>query len=174
MLDPDVRHVLDGTSIAHLATALPDGSPHTAPLWIGAGFGGSPSANSPVSTHWLMGALGPSDTVNHGLRRRRDTADHHRLPPTVAHRCSSQASRFLTPHKVSSIAGVTMNTSPIGAGESAGTVPLARAGYPQLALLLPTATWSFSLSPSLPPLAASTNGPTSGQRRLRPKQLWSA
>jgi PPOX class probable F420-dependent enzyme len=36
MLDPDVRHVLDGTSIAHLATILPDGSPHTVPLRIGA------------------------------------------------------------------------------------------------------------------------------------------
>ncbi len=35
MLDPDVRRVLDGTSIAHLATVLPDGSPHSVPLWIG-------------------------------------------------------------------------------------------------------------------------------------------
>jgi nitroimidazol reductase NimA-like FMN-containing flavoprotein (pyridoxamine 5'-phosphate oxidase superfamily) len=35
MLDPDVRRTLDGTSIAHLATVLPDGSPHTVPLWIG-------------------------------------------------------------------------------------------------------------------------------------------
>jgi len=35
LLDPDVRRVLDGTSIAHLATLLPDGSPHTVPLWIG-------------------------------------------------------------------------------------------------------------------------------------------
>jgi PPOX class probable F420-dependent enzyme len=35
MLDPNVRRVLDGTSIAHLATVLPDGSPHTVPLWIG-------------------------------------------------------------------------------------------------------------------------------------------
>jgi PPOX class probable F420-dependent enzyme len=35
MLDPDARRVLDGTSIAHLATVLPDGSPHTVPLWIG-------------------------------------------------------------------------------------------------------------------------------------------
>jgi PPOX class probable F420-dependent enzyme len=33
MLDPDVRRVLDGTSIAHLATVLPDGSPHA--VWIG-------------------------------------------------------------------------------------------------------------------------------------------
>jgi PPOX class probable F420-dependent enzyme len=36
MIDPDVRRVLDGTPIAHLATVLPDGSPHTVPLWIGA------------------------------------------------------------------------------------------------------------------------------------------
>jgi PPOX class probable F420-dependent enzyme len=36
MLDPDVRRVLDGASIAHLATVLPDGSPHTTPVYIGA------------------------------------------------------------------------------------------------------------------------------------------
>jgi PPOX class probable F420-dependent enzyme len=36
MLDPDVRRVLDGTSIAHVATVLPDGSPHSAPVYIGA------------------------------------------------------------------------------------------------------------------------------------------
>jgi PPOX class probable F420-dependent enzyme len=35
MLDPDVRRLLDGTSLAHLATVLPDGSPHTVPLWVG-------------------------------------------------------------------------------------------------------------------------------------------
>jgi PPOX class probable F420-dependent enzyme len=35
MLDPYVRRVLDGTPIAHLATVLPDGSPHTVPLWVG-------------------------------------------------------------------------------------------------------------------------------------------
>jgi PPOX class probable F420-dependent enzyme len=34
MLDPDVRRVLDGTSLAHLATVLPDGSPHSVPLWV--------------------------------------------------------------------------------------------------------------------------------------------
>jgi Pyridoxamine 5'-phosphate oxidase len=32
MLDPDVRRVLGGTSIAHLATVLPDGSPHATPV----------------------------------------------------------------------------------------------------------------------------------------------
>jgi PPOX class probable F420-dependent enzyme len=36
MLDPDVRRVLDGASIAHLATVLPDGSPHTTPIYVGA------------------------------------------------------------------------------------------------------------------------------------------
>jgi PPOX class probable F420-dependent enzyme len=36
MLDPDVRHVLNGTSIAHLATVLPDGSPHSTPVYVGA------------------------------------------------------------------------------------------------------------------------------------------
>lgn len=36
MLDPDVRRVLDGASIAHLATLLPDGSPHATPVFVGA------------------------------------------------------------------------------------------------------------------------------------------
>jgi PPOX class probable F420-dependent enzyme len=31
-----VRRVLDGASIAHLATVLPDGSPHAVPVWVGA------------------------------------------------------------------------------------------------------------------------------------------
>jgi PPOX class probable F420-dependent enzyme len=35
MLEPTVRTVLDGTPIAHLATVLPDGAPHSVPLWIG-------------------------------------------------------------------------------------------------------------------------------------------
>jgi PPOX class probable F420-dependent enzyme len=34
MLNPDVRRHIDGTSLAHLATVLPDGSPHTIPLWV--------------------------------------------------------------------------------------------------------------------------------------------
>jgi len=34
-LDPDVRRVLDGTSIAHLASVLPDGAPHSVPVWVG-------------------------------------------------------------------------------------------------------------------------------------------
>jgi PPOX class probable F420-dependent enzyme len=35
MLDPDVRRVLDGTSIAHLASLLPDGAPHCVPVYVG-------------------------------------------------------------------------------------------------------------------------------------------
>jgi PPOX class probable F420-dependent enzyme len=35
MIRPDVRRVLDSTVLAHIATVLPDGSPHTVPLWIG-------------------------------------------------------------------------------------------------------------------------------------------
>lgn len=35
MIDPDVRQVLDGAAIAHLATILPDGSPHTTPVYVG-------------------------------------------------------------------------------------------------------------------------------------------
>lgn len=35
MLDQDIRAVLDGTPIAHLATVLPDGAPHSVPVWIG-------------------------------------------------------------------------------------------------------------------------------------------
>jgi hypothetical protein len=32
MLNPDVRRHLEGTQVAHLATVLADGSPHTVPL----------------------------------------------------------------------------------------------------------------------------------------------
>ncbi|MDG6103879.1 TIGR03618 family F420-dependent PPOX class oxidoreductase [Dactylosporangium aurantiacum] len=35
MLDPDVRRVLDGAPIAHLATVLPDGAPHAIPVYVG-------------------------------------------------------------------------------------------------------------------------------------------
>lgn len=34
MIDSDIRQALDGTSLAHLATVLPDGAPHSVPLWI--------------------------------------------------------------------------------------------------------------------------------------------
>ena len=35
MLDSTVRGVLDGTPIAHIASILPDGAPHSVPVWIG-------------------------------------------------------------------------------------------------------------------------------------------
>ncbi|GAA0558239.1 PPOX class F420-dependent oxidoreductase [Paractinoplanes ferrugineus] len=35
MIDADIRCVLDGTAIAHVATVLPDGAPHCVPVWIG-------------------------------------------------------------------------------------------------------------------------------------------
>ena len=34
-LDPDLQALLDGTPIAHLATVLPDGAPHSVPVWVG-------------------------------------------------------------------------------------------------------------------------------------------
>lgn len=35
-IDAELRRVLDGTPIAHVATLLPDGAPHSVPVWIGA------------------------------------------------------------------------------------------------------------------------------------------
>lgn len=35
MIAPEVREVLDGTSTAHLATIMPDGAPHSVPVWVG-------------------------------------------------------------------------------------------------------------------------------------------
>lgn len=34
-LDDDLVALLDGTPIAHVATLLPDGAPHSVPMWIG-------------------------------------------------------------------------------------------------------------------------------------------
>ncbi|MGH3278362.1 MAG: PPOX class F420-dependent oxidoreductase [Trebonia sp.] len=34
-LSDGVRRLLDGPNTAHLATILPDGSPHSVPVWIG-------------------------------------------------------------------------------------------------------------------------------------------
>jgi PPOX class probable F420-dependent enzyme len=34
-LPPDVRRLFDGPNYAHLATLMPDGAPHSAPLWVG-------------------------------------------------------------------------------------------------------------------------------------------
>jgi PPOX class probable F420-dependent enzyme len=34
MIQPEIRDVLTGTNFAHLATVLPDGAPHSVPVWI--------------------------------------------------------------------------------------------------------------------------------------------
>jgi PPOX class probable F420-dependent enzyme len=34
-LAPDLVALLDGTPIAHLASVLPDGAPHSVPVWVG-------------------------------------------------------------------------------------------------------------------------------------------
>ena len=34
-LPPEVRALLDGANIAHVATLMPDGAPHSVPMWIG-------------------------------------------------------------------------------------------------------------------------------------------
>jgi PPOX class probable F420-dependent enzyme len=35
MLEPDVRRLLGSNAVAHLATVLPDGSPHSVPVFVG-------------------------------------------------------------------------------------------------------------------------------------------
>lgn len=35
MLEDNVRALLDGANIAHVATLLSDGSPHAVPVWVG-------------------------------------------------------------------------------------------------------------------------------------------
>jgi PPOX class probable F420-dependent enzyme len=34
-LPDDVRSLVEGANVAHLATLLPDGAPHSVPLWVG-------------------------------------------------------------------------------------------------------------------------------------------
>jgi hypothetical protein len=41
-LPDDVRVLFDGANLAHVATLMPDGSPHSVPLWVG--VEGSPIA----------------------------------------------------------------------------------------------------------------------------------
>jgi PPOX class probable F420-dependent enzyme len=35
ILPPEVRELLEGRNYGHLSTLLPDGSPHSVPVWIG-------------------------------------------------------------------------------------------------------------------------------------------
>ena len=57
MIDRDVRRHLDGTSLAHLATVQPDGSPHTVPVWIG------------TEGEHIVFLTGPNSRKAHNLRR---------------------------------------------------------------------------------------------------------
>ncbi len=34
-LEADVRRLLDGANYGHIATILPDGAPHSVPVWVG-------------------------------------------------------------------------------------------------------------------------------------------
>jgi PPOX class probable F420-dependent enzyme len=34
-LDPAVRELAEGPNLAHVATLMPDGAPHSVPMWIG-------------------------------------------------------------------------------------------------------------------------------------------
>ena len=34
-LEPQIRELLEGRNYGHLATILPDGSPHSVPVWVG-------------------------------------------------------------------------------------------------------------------------------------------
>jgi PPOX class probable F420-dependent enzyme len=35
MIDSEIRSTIDGNPTAHLATLMPDGSPHSVPVWVG-------------------------------------------------------------------------------------------------------------------------------------------
>ena len=57
MLKPAVRRAVESTSIAHLATVLPDGSPHSIPLWV-----------ATLDDH-IVFLTGPDSQKAHNLRR---------------------------------------------------------------------------------------------------------
>ena len=49
MIDNDIRRTIDGNPTAHLATLMPDGSPHSVPVWIGVEAGRVAFLTSPGS-----------------------------------------------------------------------------------------------------------------------------
>ncbi|HWD79287.1 MAG TPA: pyridoxamine 5'-phosphate oxidase family protein [Kribbella sp.] len=57
MLKPAVRAAVESTSIAHLATVLPDGSPHSIPLWVS------------TLDDKIIFLTGPNSQKAHNLRR---------------------------------------------------------------------------------------------------------
>lgn len=48
-ITPELKQILDGTPIAHLATVLPDGGPHATPVWIGTHDGYAVIMTGPTS-----------------------------------------------------------------------------------------------------------------------------
>src|SRR5213076_1433587 len=48
-LPEDVRALFEGPNIAHIATLMPDGSPHTVPVWLGVEDGRIAFLTSPSS-----------------------------------------------------------------------------------------------------------------------------
>jgi PPOX class probable F420-dependent enzyme len=48
-LDPGVSALLEGAPIAHLATLMPDGAPHSVPVWVGVEDGRLAFLTSPGS-----------------------------------------------------------------------------------------------------------------------------
>ena len=57
MLKTAVRNAVESTSIAHLATVLPDGSPHSIPLWVS------------LLDDKIIFLTGPNSQKAHNLRR---------------------------------------------------------------------------------------------------------
>jgi PPOX class probable F420-dependent enzyme len=57
MLNPAVRNAVESTSIAHLATVLPNGSPHSIPLWVS------------TLDDKIIFLTGPNSQKAHNLRR---------------------------------------------------------------------------------------------------------
>jgi hypothetical protein len=45
-LSSDIRQLLDRPNFAHLATLMPDGSPQSAPVWVG-----RESSSAPAKAH---------------------------------------------------------------------------------------------------------------------------
>lgn len=56
-VDTELHEVLDGTPIAHVATLLPDGAPHSVPVWIGR------------HDEYVVIMTGPGSQKAHNLRR---------------------------------------------------------------------------------------------------------
>jgi hypothetical protein len=70
-LDTGLVALLDGTPIAHLASVLPDGAPHSVPVWVG------------THKEHVVIMTGPGSQKARNLQRdptRRDLSDTGRRP----------------------------------------------------------------------------------------------